>query len=619
MQQGISQSREMIKSRMVRHALNYWGIKNAEDLDPLVKLIMEAISVEIFTLGNEIRDTEGRLLEKISDLLAPGFLTSPNPAHGILHARPAETSDTLSVTDQFFTQKKVSSRQDETLDTNIEVFFTPVAPVKIFDTKINFLATGRNLYTLDPQGNKLLSAQAQRGQQLENQALWVGIKTSLKVSEMQDLSFYFDLKSADPHSVDLLRQLLPLTKWQLGNQQIVINSGLNRQDEPQLGEDVFGDYNLLTIMEKDFWAFYQPKFLSITDTSNLGQQEQVPFPPVFANVFSEADCKKLTEPLLWIKIAFPAAINQEILNDLHLYTNAFPVMNRRLVDLTYRLKQGSEIIPLKTNAREQFLAVHSLSDDSRAFKGNPYRKMEEEEIGTYTLRNGGVERFDNRNAKEFISYLLELLRSESSAFSVFGQEYVSSTLKELNQRIALMEQKTKGLSTTAGELPHYIMARPFEGHELMYVEYWTTLAETANNLKPGTRLQLYSKSKVRPDSVWLLSNTTGGKNRLKPEERITAFRYGLISRDRIVTREDIIAFCLHELGSGISKVQVKKGLELSNNPRESYRKTIDVILTPQTEKLATEEWQAICQQLEAKLINRSGMSNYYRILIQEKA
>lgn len=616
MQQAMIQSREMIKSRMVKHALNYWAIKNAEDLDPLVKLIMEAISVEIFTLSNEIRDTESRLLEKISDLLAPGFLTCPNPAHGILHARPGELKETLSVTDQFFAQKKVSSRHDETLDTNIEVYFTPVAPVAIFETRIACLATGRNLYTVDLQGNKFQSAQAQRGQQLENQVIWLGVKTNLKPADLKDLSFYFDLKNADSKSTELLRQLLPLVKWLCGNEYLSMTTGLNKQNEEITEEDVFEDFNLLTIMEKDIWAYYQPKFVTVNESAHLNPVEPIPFPPSFLNVFAETDCKKLTEPLLWFKLQFPAAINQEILYDLHIYTNAFPVMNRKLIELNYRLKPGSEIIPLKTAPREQFLAVRALSDDTRQFKGNPYRKMEEEETGTYTLRNGGVERFDNRNAKEFISYLLELLRSESSAFSVFGQDYVSSTLKEMNQRIALMEQKTKGIATTAGELPHYILARPFEGHELMYAEYWTTLAETANNLKPGTRLQLYTKSKVRPDSVWLLSNTIGGKNRLMPEERITAFRYGLISRDRIVTREDIIAFCLHELGSNIKQVSVKKGLELSNDPRAGYRRTIDVILKPETDKIAAEEWQTICHQLEAKLKIRSGMSNYYRIMIQ---
>jgi hypothetical protein len=35
----FNNSKEVIKNRMLKHALNYWSIKNVEDLDPMVKLI----------------------------------------------------------------------------------------------------------------------------------------------------------------------------------------------------------------------------------------------------------------------------------------------------------------------------------------------------------------------------------------------------------------------------------------------------------------------------------------------------------------------------------------------------------------------------------------------------
>ncbi|HLA51698.1 MAG TPA: hypothetical protein VK618_00250, partial [Flavitalea sp.] len=74
-------SKEVIKNRMLKHALTYWGIKNPEDLDPTVKLIMESLSLKLYNLGNEIKDTQVRILEKVSNLLAPDSLTSPHSAH----------------------------------------------------------------------------------------------------------------------------------------------------------------------------------------------------------------------------------------------------------------------------------------------------------------------------------------------------------------------------------------------------------------------------------------------------------------------------------------------------------------------------------------------------------
>src|SRR5438045_3867038 len=108
----LNNSKEIIKNRMIKHALNYWNIKNGDDLDPAVKLIMEALSTELYNLGNEIKDSQVRILEKISGLMAPDFLTCSNPAHAIMHALPVEPVETLYSTTSFLTQKKISSKQN---------------------------------------------------------------------------------------------------------------------------------------------------------------------------------------------------------------------------------------------------------------------------------------------------------------------------------------------------------------------------------------------------------------------------------------------------------------------------------------------------------------------------
>jgi len=364
--------------------------------------------------------------------------------------------------------------------------------------------------------------------------------------------------------------------------------------------------------------YYRRKFITLTSTLNNINDIKQFYPPSFTNFLGEPELQKLNKKLLWIKIVFPPAIQQDSLDEAYVYTNSFPVMNRQLNDCRYRLRGGSNIIPLKTGGLDQFLSVRSLSDQSNQYKATPFRKMEEEETGTYTLRRGGVERFDERNAKEFISYLLELLRSESAAFSVYGSDFIASTLREMNQLIALMEQKTRGLANSAGEIPHYVIVKPYEGNDMMYAEYWTTYAETANGIRSGTKLQEYSGTRVKADSLFLLTTTTGGKNRLKPEERVNAFRYGLITRNRIVTKEDIRNLCFYELGNRISSVTVEKGFEMSSEPQQGFFRTIDVTLTASSkEKLGNESWQLLLDQLRTKLQNRSGMSNHYRIVLNK--
>lgn len=617
----VNNSKEVIKSRMLKHALNYWNIKNAEDLDPVVKLILEALSSELYNLSNEIRDTEVRILEKISNLLAPEFLTCPNSSHALVLAQPVEPHEVLNSSTHFYTNRKISTKRDDTLDSTIEIYFTPVDDVKLMDAKIACIATGDSLFSYDDNYNKLQAGQALRRNYTDNNALWIGLDINEKVTNIYEISFCFDWKNPDPKLAQLNYQLLPLGKWYIGNREIKTRPGIKYEDHNAGADEarnIFIDYNLLSLMENDIKHFYDHKFITITDDRfNNAEDYKTMYPAEFQQLFSETDLKKLSRKLLWIKVEFPIALQQESLNEVDVLTNCFPVMNRQLNDLKYRLKGGSNIIPLKSDGAEQFLSVKSLSDESHQYQAIPYRKSEEEVMGTFTLRAGGVERFDVRNAKEYISYLLELLRSESSAFAVFGYDFIATILKEMNQRIALMEQKTRGLGTSASEIPHYIIVKPFEGSDMMYAEYWTTYAEGANNIRSGTKLQQLKSTKIKSNALFLVSTTVGGKNRLKPEERLNAFRYGLITRNRIVTKEDIRNFCYYELGSRINNVSVSKGIEMSAHPQQGFTRTIDVIITrSNADKLDNNEWLFLCEQLQSKLALRSGMSNHYRILLQ---
>ena len=616
----INNSKEVIKNRMLKHALTYWGIKNTEDLDPAVKLILEALSLELYNLGNEIKDTQVRILEKVSNLLAPDFLTSPNPAHALLHASPVEPIDSVSNSTSFFAQRKISSKQNEVADTVLEISFTPVDSVKIFDAQITFLCTGGNLFSYDQSFNKQLILRG-KTQQFEKNTMWMGIKLNPRIDDIRSLSFCFDWKNLETKLANRIYQLLPLTNWHLEDQEIETVQGLlyaTENPEWNAYENIFMQYDVLSLMERDIKNYYDQKFISITGSLRGALSElKRPFPATFKKTFGENDLLKFNENLLWVKIEFPAAMQQEFLDELFIYPNTFPIMNRQLNDLKYRLKGGTNIIPLKAGEFSQFLSVRSLSDESHVYKSVPYRKMEEEESGTYTLRNGGVERFDTRNAREMIGYLLELLRSESAAFSAYGYDFIATTLKEMDQKISLMEQKTKGYINNAAEVPNYIIIKPIEGNDMMYVEFWTTLAEMANNLRSGTKFQLGKGVKVKQDSLALMTTTFGGKNKLRPEERLNAFRYGIMTRDRIITREDIRNFCYYELGDGISKIEIERGFEMSASSKEAFTRTIDVYITPaETDNFKDKEWDILCEQLRTKLQSRSGMSNNYRIMLK---
>lgn len=616
----LSNSKEVIKTRMLKHALNYWNIKNSDDLDPAVKLILEALSTELYNLGNEIKDAQVRILEKVANLMAPDFLTCPNPAHAILHAVPVEPTETLYNTTSFCAQKKISSKQNEVLDASLDVLFTPVDAVQVFDVQVSHIATAENLYAYNQTFSKQLITRS-KTRQTERNILWLGLKINSKIQSLSGLFFYFDWRNIEPRLAGKIYQLLPLTKWFINDVEIEIQPGLKYAANLNTGdayENIFLEYDQLSLLEKDVKHFYDQRFITITDAGSNTINEYISaYPSSFKKNFAENDLQKLSEKLLWIKVVFPSNMQFEFFDEIQVYTNAFPVMNRQVNDLKFRLKGSSNIIPLKTGSFDQFLSVRSLTDDTHTYKSVPYKKINEEEYGTYSLRNGGVERFDTRNARELIGYLLELLRSESAAFSSYGYDFMATTLKEMSQKISLMEQKTKGYTNNAVEISNYIIVKPFEGFDMMYVKYWTTLAEAANYIRVNTRLQLTKGLKVKPDSIVLLTTTTGGKNRLRAEEKFQAFRYGIMTRNRIITKEDIRNFCFYDLGDKISAVKIEKGFELSAHPKEAFRKTINVILTPsENDDMQTESWNTLSEQLKSKLELRSGISNNYKVIIE---
>lgn len=616
-------SKEVIKNRMLKHALNYWGISNTEDIDPAVKLMLEALSSELYNLGNEIKDTQVRILEKVANLLSPDFLTAPAPAHTLLYANPAEPVQLLSQATAFSCQRKISSNQNDVLDTTLDIQFTPVSDIDLFDIQIMHTVTGGKLFTHDTVLTKQIAGQGRQKTSTAN-ALWLGIRINPNITSLENLFFCFDWKNIEPKLAQRIYQLLPLTRWLINDEELQIRDGLPELQAKKSNSyhNIFSSYDLAALLEKDIRQYYHHKYIYITDSRQMKLHSQLQYYPAsFTQIFTENELQKFTEKLLWIQILFPVAMQQEYLDELYIYPNTFPAINRHANDLKFRLKGGSNIIPLKTGLQEQFLSVKSLADSVRQYRSVPYRDKEEEESGTYTLRTGGVERFDNRNARELIGYLLELLRSESAAFSTYGYDYIAITLKEMNQKMALMEQKTKGYASNAAEIPNYIIVKPFENEDMMYAEYWTTLAEMANNLRAGTPLQLMKGAGVKQDKnfkdqVFMMTTTTGGKSRLKSEERLNALRYGIMTRNRIITKEDIRNFCFYELGDRISKVNIERGFELSTQTKEAFRKTIDIKLTPSDSGILDKSiWHTLCDQLLAKLNVRSGASGYYRVLV----
>ncbi|HEY0175224.1 MAG TPA: hypothetical protein VGC08_02535, partial [Pedobacter sp.] len=378
------------------------------------------------------------------------------------------------------------------------------------------------------------------------------------------------------------------------------------------------NHDILNLLTEDVHSFYASRFLTIDDENIIPQHLNLQlYPKEFELIFQPGSLVNLKKEILWLKVVFPAAITEVMLDELHVSINAFPVVNKRIHDFKHRLKMMTNIIPVKVQDHDQFLSVHSLADKlGNAYTEIPHHHDDESNAGSFSIRYGGSERFDNRNAKEVVDYLFELLRDEKASFSAYGSDFLNSSLKELEQNISIIEQKTKAQLSTIKELLNYIIVKPLNNADIMFLEFWTTNAEMGNQIRSGSRLQSFENSKMIPESIFLLTNTQGGRSRLNAANRVQAFKYGLTTGNRIVTQSDVINFCSYELGNKIKGIRIAKGLMVAQNPKEGFVKTTDVIITPANQnELSKEEWKSILELTKSRLENRSIMNIHYRLLL----
>ncbi|MBS7566721.1 type VI secretion system baseplate subunit TssF [Mucilaginibacter sp. Bleaf8] len=607
-------TKEDIRSRMLRNAMDYWGTSNANDMDPMVKLLIEALSTELFNISNDVKNLETRVLNKISRILASDYLTSALPAHAILRAQPIESREALTVDSHFFYRQPAAKENGQA--EQADMFFSPAGGVSLFNAAIRYICSGNNVFEYDEHLHKNTVLHTTQSGITDGRSLWLGIDCAEQLTDINNLSLFIEWP--DYGANEDFYKLLSVVKCYLHNEEVQSRPGFIYQED--LAQDirpVFYEQNIINLIIRDIKAYYDSRFISLTDErlQNIGTQKRS-LPDELIPFFNNSEMNRL-RPCVWIKLSFPAAIPASVIDDLQIAINCFPVVNRRLHEKKYRLRELNNVIPVKPENKDHFLSVKEVYDDRNTYYAEiPYAQAGKSYDGSYSIRNGGAERFDSRDAQQIIQYLFELLRDEKAAFTSYGTDYLTGILRTLEQNLSLIERKVQHAHHSP-EPFNYLIVNPPAQAAMLYVHYWTTLADAANHIRRGSRLQQFEMFKLRADTLRLMTGTIGGRNSLGATERIQAYKYGLTTKDRIVTQADLISFCYYELGNKITNVRTAKGVAVSSNPKEGFKKTIDIFLKPDdTLKLDRQDWDTLLALLLSKLESRSVMNASYRVFME---
>lgn len=580
--------KEQIIQRLRSRALHYWGLKESDgvNLDPLVDMLMGACAVEFERTAQEINSSQSRLLERLAQLMVPEVYTNARPAHAIMHAQAESAVVKLKPEDQFFVEKEI---QEENKVSTIPVTFSPAGAFKIVEGAIVCQAAGNKItfYESPLQKGKMLYAEGK--ELLMPNTLYLGLRLNRKIDNLEGVPFFFDWKSEADRAKYL--GMLSLTSWMNGDSSLEQEPGLVKTEK-----DRMAGFDAIAELEGHVRQYYQRHFVTV------GKSEQGPgqqrFPADFENVFSSEQLKELKEDLVWLKLSFSGLASQQPLHDLYCSLNCFPVMNRKLnqSNRPYSLSPNLNIVPVQTN--DHFLSIRKIYSGRRNYRSLSFREAREAEDGTYSVRQGGVARFDQRNASSLLQYLYDMLRDESASFTAFGHHALSSEIKSLEQGLSRLQmhflQKLNEQSSKCHLLLH--TREP----EDVWVEYWSTQGELANHLLAGKKATPLTHTSVKRESLLLISTSVGGKEPMDESEKLHAYKHTLLTRNRVVTEEDIKSACFAELGEKLEQVVVKKGFAMDRSAKKGFVSTLDVVLTPSRE-FDSFNWKAACQELQAIL------------------
>jgi hypothetical protein len=572
----MRESKDKIKSRMIRNAARIWGFKEPQSessFDPIVSLLMGACAFELEKISSEINNSESRIIERLVNILTPHPITSPHPAYAIAYARPTRKGARVLPDYQFYTDLKVSDRFD-TRSEEKQIFFSPTGTFKLTDGRLRYLAARKRIYEyIDDQYKDIVTENFK--EPLPQSSLYLGLEINERPA---DITLFFDTISE--HLRQSFFRELGTCQWKTGNTFINAQKGirdLSRQ-EHDINYLINRELDLSTKISSHINSYFSRQFVNIrlnydegTDTS-----ENNKIPEAIIRSVDKKELSKIEEDVIWLELQFNTPLSEELFENLICSLNCFPVINRKKNEYTGSTRELINIIPLHTE--DVFFDLKRVTNSNgESYRVSHFRGQEELSKGSALLRTDGVGRFDARSAMEYLEYLLELLKEESAAFNVIGSEMLSSNLRELNQAIARLEKKIEDVQLERGDTA-YLMLKPQDGDRQVFVEFWSINCTMANNIRTGSQLSVYSADDIDYNASRLMTTTTGGKEKPSTESRINTYRRSLQAGDRVVTREDIKAVCFEQFGDSVSGVRIEKGIEKGTGRSEGFIRTIDIYL-----------------------------------------
>lgn len=581
-----------IKEEVLDYALDLWELEDETKLDPVINLLLDAFAYEAYKLQLEVERSDSQILSRLSRILIEAKWYLPFPAHGLMSVYPQENElgVYLNPEDHFTTELVRQGGKGE------QIFFTPIATHPLIDARISYLLSGnqlrvsrrRRVETIDFLRNE---------HRIEDYTLWIGLKVNSR--QLRQLSsLVLCLLPGDGHLASYLKD----TKvYDVYGNLLSVQPYLLKQEG---AEDHYAE---------DINRYYQDYYYQVELPENLLLR-------TLAELFPDGDLEQDIDtetPCLWLRVVLSPHFTRETLASLRVHINTFPIVNRRLQERHHSFSTSGRIIPLTCTKGNHFLNVHSLDDNTGASYVNRLKQYEEHAQGVFSLYFGDLERFDAADAQTQIHKVLQQIREEGNAFAAINTEGVTAQLKELFDKLETAEKGTYKFRDAVENVKAFLLATPKEEATHAELKYWQSQGERANGLGFANILQQFNMNKFHPSEIRLQTTTLHGTLHQDEHDLIQSLRYGLLSRERIVSREDVKSYVHHRLGHRVSDVTIQDGVAISESIHKGLIRTTEVYITSTSEFKASEQYQVhmshIAHFIEEELTQKSVSHTTYKI------
>ncbi|WP_282773819.1 hypothetical protein [Phaeodactylibacter xiamenensis] len=619
-------TQHQIYQSILLRAADEWGVVYedverdiGQQFDPIVRFMAGACASELEQVYQQLHNVEGRIQQRLARILLPEYMHLPRPAHALATASPQDRLTTMDETTAFVWEDQEGG----------EVAFAPIWTMQLLPAQVKAMATEARLLKLEQRLRRPSANAHPEG----FSRIAIGLELPDHINNWQNVSLYFNLKTSSTSERSHFLTALNSSRCTFNGQDLGAFSGLPREN--LLLEDYLNGNERL---QSQVRARYEHHFLTFT------QCEMSPKPPKLPAEFMQKwwalpsdDPETVDErlspmgaaaskPLHWLEIHLTQPVSVPNLDTcLDIRFNVFPVVNRRLNGAgngEHHYLQNTTIKWLHLQPTEPFASIRRVyaeqATEHPVFQFKPFADFKESQQASYTLRHGGVGRWDEFNAWQRLAYVVSILQENYQHQELIQQAAASLSLEDIHHLLGKKISETAHQKHPTQDI-YVLLHTGARAGVRARVEYWTSQGAAANDIPAKSALRCTSKlaSQFDKTSIALVTPVSDGRDPLNLTQQMDAMKSALLSRGRIVTREDVKAFCRQFLGEKIAELTVKDGVERDPRPNFGMIRLLTVQVRP-SPNAAQENWEGICTQLQSLLMQKSASSIPIRVRLATK-